>query len=176
MLLCEYKCLIGLGSNIGDKERNIHQGIERISQSGRLENISALYQTQPWGNADQDFFINAVVTMHTLLSPWELLEELKVIEQHIGKEKKVHWGPRKIDLDILYFGQKIIFEKSLIIPHPFLHLRNFVLVPMRDVAAVFLHPVFKKTTTELLSVCPDKSLVELYLSESECADNHKKLF
>jgi 2-amino-4-hydroxy-6-hydroxymethyldihydropteridine diphosphokinase len=109
---------------------------------------------------DQDFFINAVVSIRTRLDPWSLLLQLIDIEKKIGKEKRIHWGPRRIDLDILYFGQKIIFEKSLIIPHPFLHLRNFVLVPLEEIEPDFLHPLLKKTTKELLQECPDKSIVE----------------
>ncbi len=176
MLQREFDCLIGLGSNVGCKAEYIHKAVEGMSRCGKIEHISPLYQTQPWGNEDQDYFVNAVLCIQTSMSPWTLLKELELIENQIGKEKKEHWGPRRIDLDILYFGQKIIFEKSLIIPHPFLHLRNFVLVPMREIAAEYLHPVLKKTTTELLNACSDTSRVELYPSKNEYAGNDMNLF
>jgi len=168
MLLQEHSCVIGLGSNLGEKARHINQAMEGISRLGKIESLSAMYKTQPWGNEAQDFFLNAVVMIQAKIDPWDLLQQLIQIELKTGKEKKEHWGPRKIDLDILYYGQKIIFEKSLIIPHPFLHLRNFVLIPMQEVAAGFLHPIYRKTTNELLKQCPDKSKVELYH-----ADDHR---
>jgi len=160
VFLPEHICIIGLGANVEKKTDQILRAIEEISSLGNIVRRSALYNTQPWGNADQDFFINAVVSIRTRLDPWSLLQQLIDIEQKIGKEKRIHWGPRRIDLDILYFGQKIIFEKSLIIPHPFLHLRNFVLVPLEEIEPDFLHPLLKKTTKELLQECPDKSIVE----------------
>lgn len=160
VFLPEHTCIIGLGANVGRKTEQILMAIEEISSLGNIEKRSSLYKTQAWGNEDQDFFINGVVTVKTKLDPWSLLEQLIDIEEKIGKEKRTHWGPRRIDLDILYFGQKIIYEKSLIIPHPFLHLRNFVLVPLGEIEPDFLHPFLKKTTKELLQECPDKSIVE----------------
>ncbi|HAQ37486.1 MAG TPA: 2-amino-4-hydroxy-6-hydroxymethyldihydropteridine diphosphokinase [Saprospirales bacterium] len=158
------RVVIGLGANLGKKADQIVRAIEEISLLGIIVQRSALFKSQPWGNTDQDFFINAVVSILTSLDPWSLLKQLIDIEEKIGKEKKIHWGPRRIDLDILYFGQKIIFEKSLIIPHPFLHLRNFVLVPLEEIEPDFLHPLLKKTTKELLMECPDNSIVEWYKS------------
>ncbi len=166
-MLREYHCVIGLGSNLGEKARQIKEAVAGIAQLGTIEKLSSLYKTQPWGNEAQDFFLNAVLSMKTCIEPLDLLGKLIQIEADIGKEKKVHWGPRKIDLDILYYGQKIILDNSLMIPHPFLHLRNFVLVPMQEVAAELLHPIFRKTTTELLEQCPDDSLVELYIEDDE---------
>lgn len=161
-LLENTSVVIGLGANLGKKADQIIIAIEEISSIGMIEKKSSFFKTQPWGNAAQDFFINAVVSVQTKWDPWTVLQKLVDIEQKIGKEKRTHWGPRRIDLDILYFGQKIIFEKSLIIPHPFLHLRNFVLVPLEEIRPDFLHPLLKKTTRELLQECPDKSTVECY--------------
>lgn len=166
-MLPEHYCLIGLGSNMGEKVRLISEAVAIIAQLGTIEKLSSLYKTQPWGNEAQDFFLNMVLTMKTGFEPRDLLGKLMQIEAVIGKEKKKHWGPRKIDLDILYFGQKIILDNSLIIPHPFLHLRNFVLVPMNEIAPDFLHPIFRKTTKELLEQCPDDSKVEMYVKGNE---------
>lgn len=166
-MLPDHHCLIGLGSNMGEKARLISEAVANIAQLGTIEKLSSLYKTQPWGNEAQDFFLNAVLSMKTGFEPRDLLGKLMQIEADIGKQKKVHWGPRKIDLDILYFGQKIILDNSLMIPHPFLHLRNFVLIPMQEVAAGFMHPIFRKTTTELLEQCPDDSLVELYIEDDQ---------
>ncbi|MBV1700652.1 MAG: 2-amino-4-hydroxy-6-hydroxymethyldihydropteridine diphosphokinase [Hyphomicrobiales bacterium] len=127
---------IGLGSNIGDKAANIHRALALLTADGRvkLKKMSSLYRTLPWGYAEQDFFANACALVETALSPMQLLDFAKQIETDMGREKTVHWGPRLIDIDLLFYGNEAMANPRLILPHKELFNRAFVLVPLAEIA------------------------------------------
>jgi len=157
----EYDVFISLGSNQGQQFELLEKAVELMSEKvGRVVNCSLFYESEPWGNKDQQSFVNQLCNIKTKLSPWNLLKELQTIEKKLGKKVKEHWGPRTIDLDIIYFEDKIIFEKQLIIPHPYMYLRNFVLIPLFEIAPKQLHPILKKDTTGLLESCKDEAKVK----------------
>jgi len=127
---------IGLGGNIGDVEASMIGALKSLNCHPRIELIgkSALYKTPPWGDTDQDWFLNACATLRTDLSPSELLEAMKAVEGELKREKTRRWGPRTIDLDILLFGDLTLLTEGLEIPHPRMQERGFVLLPLRDIA------------------------------------------
>lgn len=141
---------ISLGSNLGKRESNCFQAIDLItSNTGTVESISSLYETKPWGVVKQPAFINMALKLVTSLKPFELLGELKKIEQALGREKTFRWGPRVIDLDILFYDDLIFCTSELVIPHPDVPQRLFVLKPMVEIAPHLVHPQLKKTIHEL---------------------------
>lgn len=128
---------IGLGSNIGDKAANIREAVRRLCADGRvrLSAMSAIYRTAPWGPVEQDFFANACALVQTALAPLELLGLAKSIEAEMGRAQSVRWGPRLIDLDLLFYGDLVLDEPHLKLPHPQVLHRAFVLVPLAEIAA-----------------------------------------
>jgi 2-amino-4-hydroxy-6-hydroxymethyldihydropteridine diphosphokinase len=141
---------IGIGSNLGDKEGNCKTAIERLSKNGiAVKKISSPYRTKPWGVEDQPDFVNMAVKAETNINPSELLPILKTIEKEMGRQDGVHWGPRLIDLDLLFYDDLVFSCDELAIPHPLLHEREFVLLPMTEIAAEFVHPVLKATIKQL---------------------------
>jgi 2-amino-4-hydroxy-6-hydroxymethyldihydropteridine diphosphokinase len=162
------KVMIGLGSNVGDKRKNMSLALQLIeAQVGHIQKCSSLYETDPWGMEEQAVFLNQVIAVDTDKNPWQILSEISKIETILNKNKKVHWGPRAIDLDILLYGQKIIFENSLIIPHPFMHLRNFVIVPLNEIAPDIVHPLLGKAFSDLMAICEDKTKVNQLVDNQE---------
>ncbi len=145
-----------LGGNIGDRYQNLQNGIGLLNNIGNVSATSSLYETEAWGLTDQPAFINQVIVLQTQLHPQQLMNELLSIEQKLGRIRQEKFGPRVIDIDILLMDHLIIQTDSLTIPHPALHLRNFALTPLAEIAGNILHPVFNKTITELLKECPDK--------------------
>lgn len=151
---------LGLGSNLGDKIENIKKACDLISSEiAQIIGFSSFYQTEPWGSTDQPEYINRVVRIFTDHEPLFLLKELHRIEDKLGRIRDEKWGPRIIDIDLLYYGKYVIDRDDLIIPHPELTERNFVLVPLSEISPDYLHPVFKLTNKELLDFCTDKSKV-----------------
>ncbi|MFC1855873.1 2-amino-4-hydroxy-6-hydroxymethyldihydropteridine diphosphokinase [Thermodesulfobacteriota bacterium] len=159
---------MALGSNLGDKEENINKAIEHIRDlsSTTLIKTSPLYKTSPVGNVDQDWFINAVIKVRTQLSPISLLETLLTIENKLGRKREEKWGPRSIDLDILFYDDLIINEKDLLIPHEYLHERRFVLAPLSDIEPELLHPVLKMRISKLLDKLDSDEQLERLVSRS----------
>lgn len=154
---------IGFGSNIGDRHLYIQNAINALSKVEEitLQNISSLYRTAPVGYEAQADFLNGVVAIETCLSPHSLLHTLKEIETTVGRQHRTRWGPREIDMDILIYGDICLQTPNLIIPHPEMHLRRFVLVPLAEIASDLLHPVFKTTIQSLLNQLEDdKSVVK----------------
>jgi len=155
---------IGLGGNIGDVEKNILEAVRKISliPATRILKISSLYKTEPVGFESQPYFINAALEIETAQSPLELLNALHEIEAGMGRTRSVKWGPRTVDLDILLFGEKIIKSSAVNAPHPRMHERAFVLVPLAEIAPEAVHPVLSKTVNRLLSELPAAQGVELW--------------
>ena len=141
---------IALGTNLGERSGNLRAAIEGLAPDVTVLAESHIYETPPWGYEDQPSFLNMVVKAETDLEPAALLMFLKKLEVDLGREKSVRWGPRLIDLDILFYDDLIIESPPLVIPHPRLHERGFVLAPLADVAAEFIHPVLGKRVRELL--------------------------
>lgn len=142
---------IGIGSNLGKRQEHCLEAIRRLKQNGVvLLKQSSLIETDPWGVADQPRFINLAVEAETALGPEELLRLMKEIERAMGREKTAHWGPRVIDLDILFYDDRIIDAPDLQIPHPHLQERDFVLIPLREIAPNKVHPILGKKVSELM--------------------------
>ena len=145
---------IAFGSNMGDKKLFIDNGIRGLKKTKgcRIEAVSDYLVTEPYGVTDQDEFLNGVLKMRTLLSPEELLERLHQLEQEANRERIIHWGPRTLDLDILFYDQEIIDTADLHIPHPDMQNRDFVLAPMNQIAPYLRHPVLTQTISQLLNI------------------------
>jgi 2-amino-4-hydroxy-6-hydroxymethyldihydropteridine diphosphokinase len=142
---------IGIGSNLGNRQKNCLRAIELLGKRGVIiKESSSMYETEPWGIKDQPKFINMAVEIETGLTPNELLNILKDIESEIGRKKSFTWGPRIIDLDILLFDNIILNEDNLKIPHPLLHERDFVLSPLCEIAPDIKHPLLKLSMDELM--------------------------
>lgn len=153
---------IGVGSNLGDKIHQCEQGILEIVRvdDHKLLAKSSLYKTEPLGYPDQDWFVNVVIKIETDLEPLELLRSLKEIESRLGRMETFRWGPRAIDLDILFFDDEAIQTEDLIIPHPLLQERQFVLIPLAEIERRLIHPVLQKTVLELLENLEEDQGVE----------------
>ncbi|MFN0219276.1 MAG: 2-amino-4-hydroxy-6-hydroxymethyldihydropteridine diphosphokinase [Hyphomicrobium sp.] len=139
MALTDYDAILGFGSNIGDKVANLEQAIALLTTSGdvRLVRRSKVYRTAPWGVTDQDWFANACATFKTNLAPRALLERCQSVEGEMHRVRDMRWGPRNIDVDILAYRNEKICEPDLVIPHPLIAERAFVLIPLQDVAPDF---------------------------------------
>ena len=149
-----------LGSNIGNRGSNLQSAIGLIEKNiGKVAKKSHVYETQPWGEPNQDPFFNQVLMINTTLDPRDILDKISRIERELGRERNEKWGPRVIDIDILFYGKRLIRDKGLEIPHPELHKRAFVLVPMMEIAPEFVHPTLEKQMDELYMECEDSSEV-----------------
>lgn len=165
-------CYILFGSNMGDKEALFAQACLLINnRCGRVVQVSAAYESEPWGFEAEEWFLNRVIVVETEKDPEEMLQLLLDIERELGRIRHPEiqgYTSRTVDLDILYFGQRVINTDMLTVPHPRLHLRRFALVPMCEVAPERVHPVFGLTQQELLQQCPDECVVrEMELKNDE---------
>jgi 2-amino-4-hydroxy-6-hydroxymethyldihydropteridine diphosphokinase len=152
---------IGIGSNLESPAKNCLDAIERLSARPELTLIarSSLYQSEPFGITDQDWFVNSVVQITTSLSPEELLRVCLSIEKEMGRTRTKKWGPRIIDLDILFYDDLILKQEGLEIPHPGIAERSFVLAPMNEISPDFVHPKLKKKIETLLEEIPNPQQV-----------------
>jgi 2-amino-4-hydroxy-6-hydroxymethyldihydropteridine diphosphokinase len=142
---------IGIGSNLGNREKNCYHAIEILEKTGIVvKKRSSLYETEPWGVTDQPRFMNMVVEVETELEPHELLRTLKDVEREVGRGETFQWGPRILDLDILLFNDLFLRNDILQIPHPLMHKRDFVLKPLCEIASDKIHPVLKVRIRDLL--------------------------
>lgn len=157
---------LSLGSNTGDKVSFIQQAVKLLqnSDSFTLVRSSTLYETEPWGNKDQPWFVNSVIEAKTKFSPVELLHHCQEIERLLGRVREgvPHWGQRTIDIDILFYGSETINLPELTVPHKYLHKRAFVLVPMLELVPLFKHPVLGKTISQLHEELQEPEDVFLY--------------
>ncbi len=143
---------LGIGSNLGQRENNCRKAIEHLTDAGvKVKKQSKPVETKPWGVEDQPAFINMAAMAETSLEPLELLSELKAIEKAMGRDMEAgRWAPRLIDLDILLYDDIVLETPELIIPHPLMHERAFVLAPLAEIAPYMMHPVLNKTVSQLL--------------------------
>jgi 2-amino-4-hydroxy-6-hydroxymethyldihydropteridine diphosphokinase len=153
---------IGIGSNLGDKLHHCEKAISEILKIDRHQLLakSSFFKTEPVGYTSQDWFINGVIKIETDLDPSELLRTLKTIEAQLGRTETFRWGPRAIDLDILFFDDIQIQTGELKIPHPLIQDRKFVLIPLAEIDRHLIHPVLKKTVQELLNDLQEDQEVE----------------
>ncbi len=180
---------LGLGSNLGDREDNLAQAIHLLAvpersapsipdggiapQELRILRVSSIYETAPWGYADQPHFLNCVVEAQTSVAPGELLLRTQAVEQSLGRQPSVRYGPRRIDVDILLYDERIVDQPELQIPHPRLHQRAFVLVPLAELCPHLQHPVLKTSVEALASQVEGREGVNLWCpSPSAQVDNH----
>jgi 2-amino-4-hydroxy-6-hydroxymethyldihydropteridine diphosphokinase len=157
-----YLCL---GGNIGDREKALTLALLKINETvGNITAQSNIYETEAWGVENQQAYLNQCIEIHTNYKSLELIDILLAIEKELGRERGISetYLPRTIDIDILFYNQEIIEQPKLLVPHPRLHLRKFVLIPLQEIASNYLHPLLNKTIFNLLSECEDTSDVKLY--------------
>jgi 2-amino-4-hydroxy-6-hydroxymethyldihydropteridine diphosphokinase len=158
------RVFLGLGTNLGDRLRNLREARERIQSLGlKITGASSIYETEPVGYDLQPWFLNQVIEVAVVARVFEaedLLEALLRIEAEMGRERER--GPRVIDIDLLMFGQSVFSKTEIIVPHPRMHLRRFVLEPLCEIAPDLRHPSFERTVREMLVTLDDDSIVRLY--------------
>jgi 2-amino-4-hydroxy-6-hydroxymethyldihydropteridine diphosphokinase len=153
-----------LGSNKGDRLSNLERAIQQISlHVGIINQKSSIYETAAWGKTDQSAFLNSVIRIKSKLLPEALLDKLLEIERSIGRLRTERWGPREIDLDILFFGDLVIKSEHLQVPHPAIQNRRFTLIPLAEIAPNFVHPMLQKNCLQLLNECTDTLEVTKFL-------------
>ena len=150
---------IALGSNMGDKENYLNDAIAAINSDPMciVDKVSDFIETKPYGYTEQDVFLNGAIKIQTLYSPKMLLDFLQKVEYEAKRVRTVHWGPRTLDLDIIFYDDEIIDEDTLIVPHQDMTNRDFVLIPLNQIAPHHMHPVFKKPISELLAALTEKN-------------------
>jgi 2-amino-4-hydroxy-6-hydroxymethyldihydropteridine diphosphokinase len=165
------KAYISIGSNLGDRLEYIREAIKMMKQSKDIEicKASSVYETEPKGYKDQPHFLNMALELETALEPLNLLELLLNIESQMGRERYQRWGPRNIDLDLLLYDDIILNSDKLTLPHPRMHQRGFVLVPLAEIAPKLVHPLLKKSVERLLEELSTDSI-------SEKAESKVKLY
>ncbi|GAB2625982.1 2-amino-4-hydroxy-6-hydroxymethyldihydropteridine diphosphokinase [Belliella aquatica] len=151
-----------IGGNIGDRLSLITQAKQLLDEKiGKVSLISSLYETEAWGGVSKGNYLNQILILESELSAEEVLDKALQIEKILGRQRDIKWGNRTMDIDILYYGDQIIDTPNLKIPHPYLHLRRFVLEPLAEIVPDFIHPILKLTSTALLKNCEDDSIVKI---------------
>jgi 2-amino-4-hydroxy-6-hydroxymethyldihydropteridine diphosphokinase len=153
--------VLALGSNLGNSREYMIAALGHLKRLGSLKKVASLYQTSPYGYYDQPDFLNTAVIAETKLKPFPLLNTLKKIEQEMGRTERQRWGPREIDLDIIFYNQKVISSEELTIPHPDFHNRAFVLLPLAEIAPDWMSPLHRSPVKELLHACKDQTTIKL---------------
>lgn len=154
--------VLSLGGNKGNREKLLFHAIEALNDRFQLLKVSKIYETAAWGGVAKGAFLNQIAVISTEISPEDVLEILQGIETDLGRTREEPWGDRTMDIDILYFGEKVIETDLLKIPHPFIPQRKFVLVPLNELVPDKKHPVSGKTTFQMLEECKDPSKVVLF--------------
>ena len=154
---------LGLGSNLGDRERHLERGLRALGARGvRMTAVSSIYETEPVGGPAQGPYLNLVASAETALSPEALMQAALETEAEAGRVRGVRNAPRTLDVDILFYGDLVRRTEALTLPHPRLHERRFVLVPLAELAPALRHPALGRTVAELLAACPDQAHVEVW--------------
>ncbi|WP_343209428.1 2-amino-4-hydroxy-6-hydroxymethyldihydropteridine diphosphokinase [Anaerolentibacter hominis] len=145
------RAALSFGSNLGDKKGQIDEAIKQLSEDEKIRvlKVSDYIVTEPWGNEDQDEFVNGALILETLYSPLQLLHRMQQVEQNLKRTREVHWGPRTIDLDMIFYEDEITGTEELTLPHPYMQERMFVLEPLAQIAPGMRHPVFGQTVFQL---------------------------
>ena len=158
--------VLSLGGNIGDVKQTFINSINLLKEEvGEIDLVSSIYKTKAWGVEDQPDFLNQVLVLNSDLNPQEVLKRCMNIELKLGRVRKQKWYERIIDIDILFYNDKIIESSNLTIPHPYVHKRNFVLFPLVDLIPTFKHPLLKDSMEELKNNCDDKLQAIKYLDD-----------
>lgn len=153
-----HEAFIGLGTNMGDRSQNLADAVEGIKNTPGIEILSqsSVIETEPWGYTDQDAFLNSVLKIKTWLPPQELMSLLLEIELDLKRERTIHWGPRTMDLDILFYDSLVSDNPHVILPHPRVHERAFVMESMAEIAPYFVHPLLNRRMTEIFEMLKQK--------------------
>lgn len=156
-----YSVFLGLGSNVGERQKFLNQAVAEMKKIADTSIIwaSSIYETEPCGNTEQAKFLNAALEIETPLQPPELLRVTKEIERRLGRVATVKWGPREIDIDVLLYDGLVYDDETLIVPHPEIEKRKFVLVPLKEIAPDVVHPINGMTVEEMANACRDTGRV-----------------
>lgn len=154
--------VLSLGGNKGDREKLLFHALEALNDHFQLLKVSKMYETSAWGGVAKGDFLNQIAVISTGKEPEEVLEIIHGIEVDLGRTREEPWGDRTMDIDILYFGEKVIDSSRLKIPHPYISQRKFVLVPLAELFPEKEHPITGKSSLEMLEECEDSSVVRLF--------------
>ena len=157
----EHIVYLALGSNLGNRAANLKEALASLSPQMEVKAKSKVYETPPWGHTEQDKFFNQVVMVKTYLEPEPLLKHLKRLEVALGRKASFQNGPRLIDIDILFYDELVLESTALAIPHPHVHERGFVLLPLLDIAPDLVHPVKQRSVRDMLAGCDLQGIVQI---------------
>ena len=157
----EHIVYLALGSNLGNRAANLKEALASLSPQMDVKARSKVYETPPWGHTEQDKFFNQVVMVKTYLEPEPLLKHLKRLEVALGRKASFQNGPRLIDIDILFYDDLVLESTALVIPHPHVHERGFVLLPLLDIAPELVHPVKQRSVRDMLAGCDLQGIVQI---------------
>lgn len=150
---------LGLGTNVGDKTKNLINAVDILGRKLKIIKTSRIYPSKPVGYTQQDIFLNMALYCQTEMDAKTLFRFIKDVEREVGRIERFRWGPREIDIDILFYNNQVINDGDIIVPHPRLHERDFVLIPLMDINPGLIHPVLKKSIGELLEDIKEKSVI-----------------
>jgi 2-amino-4-hydroxy-6-hydroxymethyldihydropteridine diphosphokinase len=159
-----HQVVLSIGGNLGDKELLIKKAVALLGKTGAITSVSSIYETEAWGSISEGNYLNQALVVLTERAPKDFLEQAQKIEIELGRTRGEKWGNRTMDVDLIYYDAIIYQDEKLIIPHPLMSERKFVLVPLVEIMPDFIHPVFQISNQELLLRCRDQSEVKLYRS------------